>query len=186
MSIDPASLTIVLYPAPVLRRKATEVPAVDNHVREVAARMIELMDEAEGIGLAAPQVGLPWRMFVCHVPADEDRSASADPPMATLEPATFINPVLRDPEGPNEGLSEGCLSLPDIAGDVQRPWGITIDALGLDGEPISMRAGGLLARCWQHEVDHLDGVLILDRMSHLSRLRSRSAVRSLERAAKIR
>lgn len=190
MPVDPSSLAIVHYPDPVLRRKAEPVPEVTDEVRAVALRMIELMHEARGIGLAAPQVGLPWRLFVCHVPAEDPGEvtdpAAPEPLTATAEPTVYINPVLSDPRAPTESATEGCLSLPDIAGDVLRSHAITIEALDLDGKPLRHTAAGLLARCWQHENDHLDGVLILDRMSHLSRLRSRSAVRSLERAAGVR
>jgi peptide deformylase len=183
MTVDPATLTIVHYPADILRVRCRPVEQVTDEVRAVARRMIELMIEAEGVGLAAPQVGLPWRLFVAHVPEDPQRSAAAVPATATAQPQVYINPVLRDPQTPLESLSEGCLSLPDISGEVLRPRTITIEALDLQGNPFTSTGSEFLARCWQHEVDHLDGVLILDRMSHLSRLRSRSAVRSLERAA---
>jgi len=187
MSVDPAGLSIVHYPADILRTRCAPVPEVTDGVRAVARRMLELMVEADGIGLAAPQVGLPWRLFVCHVPADASpdgsRSTTAEPATATAAPEVYINPVLRDPGPPLETAGEGCLSLPDITGEVARAHSITIDALDPEGRPFSRTAAGLLARCWQHEVDHLDGVLILDRMSHLSRLRMRSAVRGLERAA---
>jgi peptide deformylase len=156
---------------------------VTSEVRAVAARMFELMREHEGIGLAAPQVGLAWRMFVTIVPEGDDRSASGDPPSALPEPVVYINPVLSEPEGRPVSESEGCLSLPDIRGDVLRPPTITIAATGLDGKEFTRRGTGLLARCWQHEFDHLDGVLILDRMSQMSRLKNRQAVRDLERDA---
>lgn len=183
MPIDPAGLIIRTYPDRVLRARTRDLPAVTDEVRDVAHRMIDLMFDADGIGLAAPQVGLDWRMFVAHVPENEDRSAAAIPPSATSEPEVYINPVLSNPLGPPEPLSEGCLSLPEITGEVLRPPTITITAIGLDGTPFTRTATGLLARCWQHEVDHLDGVLIIDRMTQMSRLKNRSAVRELERAA---
>ncbi|MBX3367103.1 MAG: peptide deformylase [Phycisphaeraceae bacterium] len=185
MSLDPETLSIVNYPADVLRRRATEITSITDEVRHVARRMISLMHEAEGIGLAAPQVGLSWRMFVAHVPEDPEdgRSAAATPVTATLSPTVYINPVLSEPEGIVEPYDEGCLSLPNISGEVLRPPRITITALDLEGRQFSVRAEGLLARCWQHEADHLDGVLILDRMSQLSRLRARRAIKDLERAA---
>jgi peptide deformylase len=181
---DPPSLHIVHYPAPILRQRAPEVPEVTDEVREVARRMIDLMFEAEGIGLAAPQVGLSWRLFVVHVPPSEDgdRWPDSDPPTATAQPTVYINPVLSAPRGPLERSEEGCLSLPEITGDVFRPAVITISALNEEGQPFSHAAGGLLARCLQHEFDHLEGVLILDRMTQISRLKSRSAVRRLERS----
>ncbi|MBK7405290.1 MAG: peptide deformylase [Phycisphaerales bacterium] len=186
MPVDISSLTIVDYPTPALREKCLPLAGVDDEVRAVARRMLEIMVEAEGLGLAAPQVGLPWRLFVCHVPEDGSRSAASEPPTATLAPQVYVNPVLRDPVAPVENATEGCLSLPEITGDVPRSRGITIDAIDLEGRPFTQTASGLLARCWQHEVDHLDGILILDRMTHLSRLRSRAAIRALERAAGVR
>jgi peptide deformylase len=188
--VDPASLSIVLYPAPILRTRCLPVPEVGDEVRAVGTRMIELMNEAKGLGLAAPQVGLPWRMFVCDVPAEEDHAAPGEGLAVVLRgtegPTVYINPVLSEPVSPVEASSEGCLSLPDISGDIPRPRGITVTALDLQGRPFTQTGMGLLARCWQHETDHLDGVLILDRMSQLSRLRIRSAVRGLERAAGVR
>lgn len=181
MPIDAAILDIVIYPDPVLRAKAKPLEKVSDEVRRVAKRMIELMREADGIGLAAPQVGLSWRMFVVDVPSGDDRSPDADPPTATDGPRFYINPKLSDPKGAPVPWEEGCLSLPDIRGDVLRPPVITISALDLDGKPFTHTAGGLLARCWQHEIDHLDGVLILDRMTQMSRLKNRAAVKDLER-----
>jgi len=183
MTVDPARLEIRTYPDEVLRVKARPVAAVTDEVRAVAHRMIELMHEAEGIGLAAPQVGLPWRMFVAFVPEGDKRSATRVPPDAMREAMTFINPVLSEPAGPLEPLNEGCLSLPEILGEVVRPSTITLTATGLDGRTFTLTGTGLLARCFQHEVDHLDGVLIIDKMTQISRLKNRLAVRELERSA---
>ncbi len=181
MPVDLASLRIQCYPAPMLRNKAAPIENITDETRAVADRMIQMMYDSEGIGLAAPQVGLSWRMFVVHVPEDEGRSPATDPPSATLGPEVYINPILTNPTGPVEPYEEGCLSLPDIRGQVQRPPNITITATGLDGKQFTRTASGLLARCWQHESDHLDGVLIIDRMMQMSRLKCRSALRDLER-----
>lgn len=185
--IDVPSLRIVTYPAQVLLRRAEAVPLVDAQVRAVAARMIELMYEAQGIGLAAPQVGLPWRMFVAHVPPAPDQGGSAGDdsglPTSTDGPVAYVNPRLSDPRGAPEAMEEGCLSLPDIRGDVLRPPVITIHATDLEGREFTQTASGLLARCWQHEVDHLDGVLILARMPHKVRQRLRGPLSDLERSA---
>lgn len=185
MPIDPRDLRIVHYPDPALRRRGTPVAEVTPEVRAVAARMIELMREAEGIGLAAPQVGLSWRMFVADVPPPpgDERPDPAEPPSATMGPVVYINPVLSSPIGPPEPFQEGCLSLPDISGDVQRPPSITITATDLDGREFTQTGSGLLARCWQHEFDHIEGVLIIDRMTQMSRLKNRSALRDMERMA---
>lgn len=182
MTIDVANLVIVSYPAAVLRKKTAPIGAVTDEVRRVADRMIALMRQAEGIGLAAPQVGLSWRMFVAHVPPDEERSPETDPPSANVQPAVYINPVISHPEGAPVGYSEGCLSLPEVRGEVLRPPVVTITAMDLEGRTFTQRASGLLARCWQHEFDHLEGVLIIDRMTQISRLKNRSAVRDLERS----
>jgi peptide deformylase len=188
LHLRPAELAVVHYPDHVLRARALPVPAVTDEVKAVAARMVELMFQEEGIGLAAPQVGLGWRMFVAHVPPTDGRRA--DPPEgapagwlpdATREPTVYINPVLSAFEGSPEPFKEGCLSLPEIRGEVFRPPTVTIRATALDGKPFECRATGLLARCWQHEVDHLDGVLIIDKMTQMSRLAVRGKVRALER-----
>lgn len=179
------ALRIVNYPSPVLLQRAAEVGAVTDQIRAVAARMVELMREADGIGLAAPQVGLSVRLFVVDVPPTDDgeRSLGSDPATATRGPVVFINPTLHAPEGAPEPMEEGCLSLPDIRGDVLRPPVVTVRALDERGEPFEMRCGGLLSRCVQHEFDHLEGVLIIFRMTQMSRLKSRSAVRDLKKAA---
>lgn len=184
-NLDLDALRIVNYPAPVLRRRADPVESVTEEHRAIALRMIELMREADGIGLAAPQIGLSIRLFVLDVPPTDDgeRSPEHDPPTATAGPRVFFNPTLHAPEGPPEPFEEGCLSLPDIRGDVLRPPVITVKALDQHGKPFTLRCGGLLARCVQHELDHLDGVLIIDRMTQMSRLKSRSAIRDLEKAA---
>ncbi len=185
MSIDPQKLNIVNYPAAVLRQKAKPVAMGDADVSLIAERMIHLMHQAEGIGLAAPQVGLPIRMFVVDVPTTDPEAPEQDQlAAATLGPVVYINPVISNPVGAPERHEEGCLSLPDVRGDVLRPPTVTITAYDLQGRPFTRTGTALLARCWQHELDHLDGILILDRMTQMSRLRNRAAVRDLERNAK--
>lgn len=184
MPVDPNTLSIQIYPADILRRRAEEVDPTPDVVA-VANRMIEIMHDAPGIGLAAPQVGLPWRLFVAHVPPDPDRSpprsGETDPPSASPEPEILINPVIEQAEGAAELMEEGCLSLPDILGDVPRQPVVTMSWTDADGDRQKRRVGGLLARCWQHELDHLDGVLIIDRMTRPSRIRNRARIRNLER-----
>lgn len=182
--VDLNELRILSYPAPALRVRARGVPAYGAEARAVADRMIELMREAEGIGLAAPQVGLKWRLFVADVPALEDRSPEADPPTATAGTRAFLSPVITSSEGAPEPFEEGCLSLPDIRGDVLRAPIVTVRAMDVNGKEFTLRCAGLLARCVQHEIDHLDGVLILDRFTQMSRLKTKAAVRDLEREAK--
>lgn len=183
MAVDPAQLRIQLYPAEILRLKAAEIQASDE-TRAVGRRMLELMRGAEGIGLAGPQVGLAWRLFVCDVPPGEDCPPEANPPCSTEGPQVWINPRIVEHIGPVEPYEEGCLSLPGIRGDVNRPGAVVMEALNDRGENVRVSASGLLARCWQHEIDHLDGVLILDRMTQTGRLRNRSRVKAMEKSAR--
>lgn len=166
--VDPAALQIVFYPHEVLRQTAQPLIAVDDHVRAVAARMIQLMHEARGVGLAAPQVGLPWRLFVAN-PANEPG-----------DDTVYINPDLTDPGPHTEPRDEGCLSLPGITAEVTRPTTITINALDADGQPFSLTSDDFPARVWQHELDHLDGILILDKMTRIDRMANKRAIQELE------
>ena len=171
MGIDPQTLRIVHYPDPVLRVPADPVPFVTDEVRDVAQRMIQLMREAPGVGLAAPQVRVQWRLFV------------ANPTGRPEDDRVFINPVLSDPSREAEDCEEGCLSLPGVTGTIRRPRAITIEALGLDGRTFRLRSDELPARVWQHECDHLEGVLILDRMAPVDRMANERTLRELDRAA---
>lgn len=166
---------VVRYPDPVLRARASEVPGVDAPIRELAVDMLRVMHEEDGIGLAAPQVGESLRMFVT---AAQDEESAPE--------RVYINPVIVAFDGALEASDEGCLSLPGIRGAIRRPPRITIRAIGLDGESFTLTSSGLLARCWQHEIDHLDGILIIDRMSAIDRLASRKQVRQLEADAAAR
>jgi peptide deformylase len=170
MAVDVKALTVRHYPDPVLRRRAEPLSEVTEQVRAVAQRMIELMHAHRGAGLAGPQVGLPWRLFVANPTAEP----GAD--------QVFINPVLSSPSHETELHDEGCLSLPHIEGQVNRPAGITIDALDAQGHAFQMTDQGLPARVWQHEVDHLDGILIIDKMPPLDRTANRRALKDLEKA----
>ncbi|XAL99348.1 peptide deformylase [Phycisphaeraceae bacterium D3-23] len=171
--VDPATLVIVHYPEPVLREVAKPVPEVNDHVRAVVAKMIELMHAAPGVGLAAPQVGLPWRLFVAN-PEGEEGGPAQD--------RVYINPEIVATTGGNVARDEGCLSLPQVTVEVVRPEQATIRALGLDGQPFEDSADDLLARIWLHEYDHLDGVLIIDKMSTIDRMANKRALRALEGA----
>lgn len=171
MSVAPSSLRVLTFPDPVLRRKALPVARVDDWVRAVAERMIELMHEAEGIGLAAPQVGLPLRLFVVDVEE------------AGVDQAVYLNPRLHDFEGELTAKEEGCLSLPGIRAEIRRPPQVQITATGLDERPFTRAGAGLLARVWQHEFDHLEGTLILDRMTPIDRIATRRAVKDLMASA---
>jgi peptide deformylase len=172
VQIDPTSLFIVHYPAPVLRQKAQQVKVIDAQVRAVAARLFELMHDVDGLGLAAPQVGLSWRLFVTKGLDEEG-----------IPDLAYVNPVLSHPSGELAPHEEGCLSLPGITAEIRRPSQVTIAATDLEGKDFTMTRDDLLARVWQHEADHLDGVLILDRMNPIDRLATRKQLKQLEAEA---
>lgn len=167
MSLDPARLHILNFPHPVLRQKARPVERFDDDLRRLAERMFDLMHEAEGIGLAAPQVGVSRRLFVVD-------AHQGEPPMV------YINPELSEYAEEFEVNEEGCLSLPGIRGEIRRPAAVTIHAQDLEGNRFTRRAADLTARVWQHEFDHLNGVMIIDKMTMRDRLANRRAIRDLE------
>jgi len=172
MTIDVSTLSIVYYPNDILRQKASDVDPNDAIVQEVARRMVELMFEHSGVGLAAPQVGLPWRLFVTQ---DLDNEG---------EGIVWMNPVLETIEDTSEFEEEGCLSLPEIRAGIRRPIGIRISGFDDEGQAHTCESNDFIARVWQHEYDHLDGVLIIDKMSAMDRLVNRKLIKHLERSAR--
>jgi peptide deformylase len=142
-----------LLGSPVLRQHSVEVKTVDDEIRRLVADLFETMDAARGVGLAANQVGVARRVAV--VDADGDRFV-------------MIDPTIVETEG-SSTAEEGCLSIPDVYGDVTRPERVVIEALDQHGTPYRKEAGGLKARAIQHEIDHLDGILFLDHLSLLKR-----------------
>lgn len=168
VTVDPSTLRIVYYPHPVLLRPAEEIAEITDEVKAVARRMLDLMHQVSGVGLAAPQVALPWRLFVAN--------ATGDPG----DDVVFINPVLLHPGRELEDAEEGCLSLPGIRGVIRRPQSMTIRALDWEGRAIETSSDGLSARIWQHETDHLDGIMIMQRMTGVDRLANRRVLKSLE------
>jgi len=171
VSVDPSTLRILIHPDPLLRQAAAAVDEVTEEVQAVAERMLELMHEAEGIGLAAPQVGLSWRMFVTRDPDNRE---------ATSGGVVYVNPVIEVTDEEIEASEEGCLSLPGIEVNVKRPVGIRMTALNAEGDSVIYERNDHFARVYQHESDHLDGTLIIDRMSAMDRIRNRRAIRDLE------
>ena len=147
-----------LYGDPVLRTRAAEVTSFDDSLRALAADMRDTMHAYRGVGLAANQVGVLQRIVVVDVPGLEE----PDPPHRH----TLVNPVIRDRHGSEVG-EEGCLSIPGMYEDVARALTLTVDFRDEHGVPVTLAAEGYLARAIQHEVDHLDGVLFVDRLSPL-------------------
>jgi len=158
-----APLTVRRYGDPVLRRKAEPVTAVTAEIQRLIDQMIETMYHDLGIGLAAPQVGIPLRVIVV-----EDELGKG--------PTALINPVITVSRGQVVG-EEGCLSLPGIFGDVVRAEWLSVSAQNRDGQPVSFEARELLARVIQHEIDHLDGVLFIDRLDKAQRDRIKRKIK---------
>ncbi|GAB5402254.1 MAG: peptide deformylase [Aureliella sp.] len=149
----PEELTIITFPHPTLRYKAKPVKRVDKRLKSIVSHMFELMYEHRGVGLAATQVNLPLRLFVMNPTGSRDEG----PEMV------FINPIISSPKS-SEVAEEGCLSLPGIHGNVVRSKAIHVNAFDLAGKEIDQTFTGFEARVIQHETDHLDGALFIDRL----------------------
>ena len=167
---DAALARIRSFGDPVLRTKARRIERFDDALREEVERMGELMDDALGVGLAATQVGVVHRLLVYRV--------QQQAPLCAL-----INPEVEWSGRESESMEEGCLSLPGVLVDVDRPIHVRVRALNEFGEPITIEASGLEARVIQHEIDHLDGVLILDRTSREQRKEAMRTLREAQQAA---
>jgi peptide deformylase len=164
--------TILTYPNPELKKKSTPVTVINDAVRELVKDMAETMYNAPGIGLAAPQIGVHQRVIVIDI------SASDEPPQLIAA----INPVIIHAEGETYE-EEGCLSVPKYAANVRRHARVVVKALDQEGAEVTWRADDLLAIAFQHEIDHLDGILFVDHLSPLKReLFQRKARKAAEEA----
>jgi peptide deformylase len=162
-------LPIVLYPTPVLRAKCRQIQAVTPEIRTLAADMIETMRAAHGVGLAAPQVGVDLQIAVIDVSHDPEclsylRIDGQAAEMVKNMPIVFLNPVLELGKA-KESSEEGCLSFPRLRGDIRRSIDAKVTLTTLDGKTQVWECDGLLARAFQHEIDHLNGVLFIDRLT---------------------
>ncbi len=151
---------IVLLGDPILRESAREVEAFDEELKVLVRDMFETMVAAEGAGLAAPQVGVPLRVFVADV-RDEDGEG--------IRRFALVNPRIVSAADEEDRAAEGCLSIPGVSEVVSRPSAVVVEAFDPEGRPVRVEAEGILARVLQHELDHLDGVLFIDRISALKR-----------------
>jgi peptide deformylase len=161
MSVKP----IRLFGDPVLRTPAEPVRDFDAELRRLVKDLTDTMLDAPGVGLAAPQIGVGLRVFTYHV---DDH-----------EPGHLINPVLDLSEETDED-DEGCLSFPGLAYPVERAWGVVAKGFNMHGDPVTVEGTELLARCIQHETDHLDGILFIDRMDAKQRKQAMKAIREAE------
>lgn len=166
-------LPIVRYGHPALRQKGARVETLTPEVRQLVSDMFDTMYAAHGIGLAAQQVAHPLQLTVLDVRGIEDRPSTLflngeEAGVDAFMPLVLLNPEVTAVGEPVSG-PEGCLSFPEIYADITRPGVIDVRATGLEGQPLAFRCGGLLAKAIQHEVDHLNGVLFIDRMSRESK-----------------
>lgn len=160
-------LDIRVYPDPVLRVESAPVEVIDDDLVRFAEAMIEAMYASDGVGLAAPQVGVNTRLAVIDVSPGHD------------DPVVYINPEITARSGRQTG-EEGCLSLPGLHADITRAERVAVAAQLLDGREIGLEAEGLAARAFQHEIDHLDGVLFIDRAGTVDRFRLRDDLKRME------
>jgi peptide deformylase len=178
-------LSILQYGDPILRAKGKRVEKIDDRIRGLAQNMIETMHAANGVGLAAPQIGESLQLTVLDVSQVEDRPSTMKVNGKDLDPQSAMPLVLINPQidlgGETEMGTEGCLSFPEITGEIERAKSITVRAQNLDGEPIELETTGFLARAIQHEVDHLNGILFIDRMSSATKTSLSSKLKRLQK-----
>ena len=181
-------LSILQYGDPMLRAKGERIEKVDDRIRELAANMIETMHGAHGVGLAAQQVGEALQLTVLDVSAVEDRPSTLKLSGKDVDPKSAMPLVLINPEvelrSETEVGVEGCLSFPEITGDIERAQSVLVRAQTLEGAMFQIEASGLLARAIQHEHDHLHGVLFIDRMSSAAKAALSSRLRRLQKETK--
>jgi peptide deformylase len=178
-------LSILQYGDPILRAKGKHIEKIDDRIRELGQSMIETMHAANGVGLAAQQIGEALQLTVLDVSQVEDRPTTMKLNGKNIEPETAMPLVLVNPQidlgGETEIGTEGCLSFPEITGDIERATSVTVRARNLDGKPIEIETTGFLARAIQHEVDHLNGILFIDRMSSAAKTSLSSKLKRLQK-----
>ncbi len=168
-----AKRTILTAPDPRLKAVAKDVEKVDSEIKTLIDDMLETMYAADGVGLAAVQIGVPLKVVVIDIAQKEGKN----------DPQAFINPKITWASEETASFEEGCLSVPDIWEEVVRPTAIRAEYLDRDGKPQTLEADGFLADCLQHEIDHLNGTLFID---HLSRLKRSMALKKLAKAKKLK
>jgi peptide deformylase len=164
---DYTKCCLTKYPTPVLREKAKPVEEINDDIRLLADRMKDIMVQTRGVGLAGPQAGVNLRIFVVSTDGTKENAK------------TYINPTIKV-EGPIVAEEEGCLSLPGIFGKIKRYAACTVTATDLEGNEFTETGEGLLARALQHEFDHLEGMMIKDRLSQGAKLRARRRLKQME------
>jgi peptide deformylase len=186
-------LEVVKYGTPILRQKGSRVESITPTIKKLVADMFETMYAHKGVGLAAQQVGLPLQVTVIDVRGVTDRPSTLElngepSDVPAFMPLVLINPQVTVPKGVSKPVTgpEGCLSFPEIYADVTRPDIVDVKALNQEGKTIEFRCGGLLARAVQHETDHLNGILFIDRMDKPKKDELRSELELLQTETKTR
>jgi len=178
-------LPILEYGDPILRAKGKPIDIMDDRIRELAANMIETMHAANGVGLAAQQVGEALQLTVLDISLVEDRPSTLKVDGKDIDPKAAMPLVLINPEielhGATETGVEGCLSFPEITGDIERANTVIVRAQTLEGGTIEIEASGFLARAIQHEGDHLNGILFIDRMNSAAKAALSSRLKRLQK-----
>jgi peptide deformylase len=178
-------LPILEYGDPILRAKGKPIENIDNRIRELAANMIETMHAANGVGLAAQQIGEALQLTVLDVSLIEDRPSTLKLDGQDVDPKTSMPLVLINPEIEMRGMPEvgveGCLSFPEITGDIERSKSVIVRAQTLEGGTIEIEASGFLARAIQHEGDHINGILFIDRMNSAAKAALSSRLKRLQK-----
>jgi len=181
-------LPILQYGDPILRAKGKRIEQIDDRIRELAVNMIETMHAAHGVGLAAQQIGEALQLTVLDISPIEDRPSTLKLDGKDADPKTAMPLVLINPEielrGETEVGVEGCLSFPEITGDIERATSVIVRAQTLEGGTIQVEAGGFLARAIQHEHDHLNGILFIDRMNSAAKAALSSHLRRMQKEAR--
>jgi peptide deformylase len=167
---EPLEFAVTLYPEPVLRKTAEEVTTFDGDLGKTVEAMYHVMFESQGVGLAGPQVSLRKRILVMNAEGDREK------PELNL---TLINPRIVERTGDKTLMEEGCLSFPDIFAEIVRPENCVVEAFDVEGQPLRFELTGFISRVIQHEYDHLEGVLLVDRMSPADRLRNKVALEEM-------
>jgi peptide deformylase len=181
-------LPVVKYGSPVLRQKGARIESITPEIKKLIADMFETMNENHGVGLAAQQVGVAKQLTVIDVREVKDRPSTLEldgkpTDVAEIMPLVLINPEVTAVGEPMKG-SEGCLSFPEIYAEISRPESVDVQALDAKGKPISFRCGGLLSRAVQHETDHLNGILFIDRMEKKVKLEMQAELDDLQAQTK--
>ena len=178
-------LPILQYGDPILRAKGKRIEKINDHIRDLIANMIETMHAANGVGLAAQQIGEALQLTVLDVSQVEDRPSTLKLNGKDADPATSMPLVLINPEiemgGATEAGTEGCLSFPETTGEIERAKSILARAQTLEAGRIEIEASGLLSRAIQHEVDHLNGILFIDRMNSAAKAALSSRLKRMQK-----